>query len=64
MRTRCRKKQYFLQWNCFLISPGTHVMNTPKAHIWKRIFEKEYEKEKRVRDLEKITKGGEGEHAK
>jgi len=39
-------------------------MNTPKAHIWKRIFEKEYEKEKRVRDLEKITKGGEGEHAK
>jgi len=28
-------------------------MNTPKAHIWKRIFEKEYEKEKRGRDLEK-----------
>ena len=32
-------------------------MNTPKAHIWKRIFEKEYEKEKRGRDLEKYQKG-------
>ena len=32
-------------------------MNTPKAHIWKRIFEKEYETEKRVRDLEKKQKG-------
>ena len=39
-------------------------MNTPKAHIWKRIFEKEYGKEKRERDLEKQTKGGAGEHAK
>ena len=32
-------------------------MNTPKAHIWRRNFEKQYEKEKRGRDLEKITKG-------
>ena len=38
-------------------------MNTPKALIWKRNFEKEYEKEKRGRELEKEQKGGEGEHA-
>ena len=37
---------------CFLVSPGTHVMNTPKNHIWNRNFEKEYEKEKKGRDLE------------
>ena len=48
----------------FLVSPGTHVMNTPKNHIWKGNFKKGYEKEKRERDFEKKTKGGEGEHAK
>ena len=37
----------------FLVSPGINVMNTPKAHIWKRNFENEYKKEKRGRDLEK-----------
>ena len=35
----------------FLVSPGTYVMNTPKAHIGDRNCEKEYEKEKRGRDL-------------
>ena len=33
-------------------------MITPKALIWKRNFEKEYEKEKRGRELEKEQKGG------
>ena len=37
----------------FLVSPGTHVMNTPKNHIWQRNFKKEYEKEKGGRYLEK-----------
>ena len=32
-------------------------MNTPKSHIWKRNFEKEYKKEKRGRDLKKKQKG-------
>ena len=39
-------------------------MNTPKKPFWKRIFDKEYERERRGRDLEKITNGGEGGHAK
>ena len=39
-------------WNFFLVSPGTHVLNTPKNHTWNRNFEKEYEKEKSGRDLE------------
>ena len=41
----------------FLVSPGTHVMNTPKNHIWKGNFKKGYEKEKRERDFEKKQKG-------
>ena len=53
MENKKYKKKYFLLWNCFLVSPGTHVMNTPKAYIWKRNLDKEYEKEKRGRDLEK-----------
>ena len=39
-------------------------MNHPKAHIWKRNFEKEYEKEKRGRDLKnkKTKQKGEKEN--
>ena len=48
---------FCLLWNCFLVSHGTHVMNTPKNHIWKRNFETKYKKRRGEEIWKKKQKG-------